>query len=236
MKKLELILIAGVIVSMSGLAQASGSKSGSKKVIDDDMSRRGPGSTSGSGDTVEANCAVDPSGNAWQGATATVEVKQKGTGSEVEIEVEGAAPNTLFTVWLRVKGTGGLNPLGSPLTGGGATPLAPGTALDDLNAISPWVVPAGASSSANSFLTDSKGEGEFEIDLDFPVVGGAYPFQATATSRPGHEGHPNVPTAIADPRVAGQSGPFLLRVVSHCVDGASHGLSPYVREAWFQYP
>lgn len=232
MKKMTLTLIAGVIAGMTGVAQAAPSK-----VIDDDMSRRGPGSTSGSGDTVEANCPLDPSGNAWQGATATVEVKQKGSGSKVEIEVEGAVPDTLFTVWLRIKGKNGLNSAGSPLTGGGATPLAPGTALDDLNAISPWVDPAGAGSSANSFITDASGYGSFEIELDFPVVGGAYPFQATATSRPEHEGHANVPTAIADPRVAGQGDtPFLFRVVSHCTDGASHGLSPSTREAWFQYP
>ncbi len=232
MKKLKLTLIAGVIAGMSGMAQA-----GSSEVIDDDMSRRGPGSTSGSGDTVEANCPIDPAGNAWQGATATLEVKQKGAGSTVEVEVNGAAPDTLFTVWVRIKGKNGLNSAGSPLTGGGATPLAPGSALDDLNAISPWVVAAGAASSANSFVTNAAGEGEFEIDLDFPVVGGAYPFQATATSRPGHEGHSNVPTAIADPRVAGQgSTPFLFRVVSHCTDGATHGLSPATREAWFQYP
>ncbi len=209
----------------------------SNKAIDDDMTRRPAGSTSGSGDTVEANCPVDPSGNAWQGATATLEVKQKGSGSKVEIDVEGAAPDTLFTVWVRIKGKNGLNPAGSPLTGGGATPLAPGSALDGLNAISPWVDPAGAPASANSFTTDASGDADFEINLDFPVVRGAYPFQMTATSRPGHEGHANVPTAIADPREPGQQDtPFLIRVVSHCTDGASHGLSPATREAWFQYP
>ena len=225
------ILLAGGI-ALSGIAQA-----GSSKVIDDDMTRRGPGSPSGSGDTVEANCPTDPSGNAWQGATATLEIKQKGSDSDVEVEVSDAAPNTLFTVWVRIKGKNGLNSAGSPLTGGGATPLAPGSALDDLNAISPWVNPAGASSSANSFTTDADGYAEFEIDLDFPVVRGAYPFQMTATSRPGHEGHANVPTAIADPGEPGQEDtPFLIRVVSHCTDQSSHGLSPATREAWFQYP
>lgn len=210
---------------------------GSYKAIDDFMSRRAPGSTSGSGDTVEANCAADPSGSAWQGATASLEVKQKGGNSKVEIEVEGAVPNTLFTVWLRIKGKNGLNSAGSPLTGGGATPLAPGSALDALNAISPWVNPAGALGSANSFTTDANGDAVFETNLDFPVVRGAYPFQMTATSRPGHEAHANVATAIADPREPGQeSTPFLVRVVSHCTDNMSHGLSPATREAWFQFP
>jgi len=225
-------LFAAMLAVTSTAALAATSKT-----IDDNMTRRGPGSASGSGDTVEANCATDPSGNAWQGATATLEAKQRGGNSNVEIEVTGAVPNTLFTVWVRIKGKNGLNSAGSPLTGGGATPLAPGSALDGLNAISPWVNAAGAPSSANSFMTDAYGEGEFEVDLDFPLVRGAYPFQMTATSRPGHEGHANVPTAIADPREPGQEGtPFLIRVVSHCTDNYSHGLSPATREAWFQYP
>ncbi len=137
---------------------------------------------------AHVTCSV-PGELDWQDATAALEIKQKGAGSSVEIEVKGAVPNTLFTVWLRIQGGDGWNRdvndnQGSPLTGGGATPLASGTDLDALNAISPWIDPAGASSSANSFTTDAHGEGEFEIDVDFPVIGGAYPFQATATSRP----------------------------------------------------
>jgi len=206
MSKLKLTTLAAVLLSM-GMASTAALASPSKTAIDDDMTRRAPGSTSGSGDTVEANCATDPSGNAWQGATATLEVKQKGTGSDVEVEVSGAVPNTLFTVWVRIKGKNGLNDAGSPLTGGGATPLAPGSELVALNAISPWVDAAGAPISANSFTTDADGDAEFEIELDFPVVRGAYPFQMmVGSARPGHDDHPNVPTAIADPREAGQEG------------------------------
>ncbi len=234
MANLKLTTLAASLFAMT--VGSSAVLAGSS-VIDDNMTRRAPGSASGSGDTVEANCATDPSGNAWQNATASLEVSQKGDSSKVEIEVDGAVPNTLFTVWVRIKGVNGLNPAGSPLTGGGATPLAPGSALDALNAISPWVDPAGAPSSANAFSTNASGEGDIEINLDFPLVRGAYPFQMTTTSRPGHENHPNVPTAIADPREPGQEGtPFLIRVVSHCTDNASHGLSPATREAWFQYP
>ncbi|HEN46759.1 MAG TPA: hypothetical protein ENI75_00155 [Mizugakiibacter sp.] len=235
MTKLKMTTLAAALLGM-GMASTAALASPSK-VIDDNMTRRPAGSTSGSGDTVEANCVADPSGLAWQGATATLEIKQKGTGSNVEVEVTGAVPNTLFTVWVRIKGKNGLNPAGSPLTGGGATPMAPGSTLDALNAISPWVSPAGAASSANSFATDADGYGEFDMNVDFPVIRGAYPFQMTATSRPGHEGHANVATAIADPREPGQSKtPFLIRVVSHCTDNMSHGLSPATREAWFQYP
>ena len=240
MTKLKMTTLAAALLGM-GMASTA-ALAGSSEVIDDDMTRRAPGSASGSGDTVEANCPTDPSGNAWQGATASLEIKQKGNGSKAEVEVYNAVPNTLFTVWVRIKGKNGLNdtpsPVGSPLTGGGATPLAPGSELVALNAISPWVDAAGAPSSSNSFTTDTDGYGEFEVDLDFPVVRGAYPFQLmVGSARPGHDGHPNVPTAIADPREPGQEGtPFLIRVVSHCTDNMSHGLSPATREAWFQYP
>jgi len=189
---------------------------------------------------VEANCPTDPSGLDWQGATAELMVRQVGGGSTVDINVKDAIPNTLFTVWLRIQGGDGWNRdvndnKGSPLTGGGATPLASGTELDALNAISPWVNAAGASSSANSFTTNAQGNGGLAVDLDFPVVGGAYPFQATATSRPGWEGVPNVAHAIPTPATS-PGTPFLMRVISHCTDQASHGLSPATREAWFQYP
>jgi len=233
MTKLKMTTLAAAVL---GMGMASTMALAGSEVIDADFSRYDPDKASGDKvSTVRNNCGGGVNG--FDGASATLELKQKGAGSNVEIEVSGAVPNTLFTVWVRVKGKNGLNPLGSPLTGGGATPLAPGSALDGLNAISPWIDPAGAPGSANSFTTDANGDAEFEIDLDFPVVRGAYPFQMTATSRPGHEGHANVPTAIVDPREPGQgSAPFLIRVVSHCTDNASHGLSPATREAWFQYP
>ena len=70
---------------------------------------------------------------------------------------------------------------------------------------------------------------------DFPVVGGAYPFQEATTSRPGFEGVPKVALAIPTPETSSGT-PFLIRVISHCTDQSSHGLSPATREAWFQYP
>jgi hypothetical protein len=205
-------------------------------VINDYMPRRPAGSTSGSGDTVEGNCPTDPSGNAWQDATATLKIEQEGSSSVAKIKVRGAVPDTVFTVWMRMKGGAGFNDAGSPWTGGGATPLCSGTEFAGLNAISPWNDPAGASSSCNSFTTNKNGRGETTIALNFPVVGGAYPFQqADGPANPAGELIPDVPTAIVDPRT-GNGGPFLLRVISHCTDQASHGLSPATREAWFQFP
>lgn len=229
-------LVASTLFTLSGVT-LSGVVLAGAVVIDDTMTRRGPDTVSGDKvSTVEANCATDPSGYDWQLATAELMVRQVGGGSTVDIEVENAAPNTVFTVWLRIKGGSGFNDAGSPLTGGGATPLAPGSALDGLNDYSPWGAhPAGSANPTNGFVTNKHGDGMFSIDLDFPIKRGAYPFHLTSTSRPGHESHANVPTAIADP-TEGTGGPFLIRVISHCTDGLGHGLSPGIREAWFQYP
>jgi hypothetical protein len=257
MTKLKMTTLAAALLSMgmglcsTAILAGDDDDKGNDDVIDDDMSRRGPGSTSGSGDTVEANCG----GPDYQGATAELTISQSGSGSKVEVEIEDAVPNTHFTVWMRIKGKDnlkvdpedpnseeiphtGYNPAGSPWTGGGATPLCSGTEFESLNDNSPWNNAAGSTAPlCNSFSTDAGGDGKFKTSVNFPVVGGAYPFQQSggASARPGHDAHADVPTAIVDPRT-GNGGPFMIRVVSHCLDGANHGLSPAQREAWFQYP
>ena len=238
MRKFKTTVLACTLATL-GLGATAVMAKGSDTVIDDEMPRRPANSLSGSGDTVEANCPTDPSGNAWQDATAYLEIEQEGESSEVEVEVKGAVPNTHFTVWMRIKGGAGFNDTGSPWTAGGATPLCSGTEHADLNSISPWIDPAGDTEPhCNSFFTDEDGEAEFKTTVNFPVVGGAYPFQQSngAASRPGAaDDLADVPTAIVDPRT-GTGGPFLLRVISHCTDQANHGLSPATREAWFQFP
>ena len=155
--------------------------------------------------------------------------------------MKNAVPDTVFTAWLRIQGGAGWNRdvndnAGSPLTGGGATPLAPGSALDGLNDYSPWGIhPAGSAKPTNGFTTDQSGNANWSIALDFPVVGGSYPFYKTETSRPGWEDVPNVGYAIPSPDIS-PGTPFLIRVISHCTDQVGHGLSPATREAWFQYP
>lgn len=217
-------------------------------VINDEMPRRPPGSTSGSGHTVEDNCPIDPSGNAWQGATAKLRIEQNGDSSVARIKVKNAVPDTVFTVWMRMEGAGPDGSLigPSPMTGGGATPLAPGSALDDMIHYTPPF--AGSSNPTNGFVTDSKGDGKFTIALDFPVVGGAYPFQRAsaqavadwqaerAANGQGPAPGERKPSPIVNPADPDISGPFLLRVISHCTDQLGHGLSPATREAWFQYP
>jgi hypothetical protein len=234
MMKFSTLAIAAAIGTMCASGPAFAGKGGDN-VIDDDLSRRPAGSESGSGDTVEANCG----GPDYQGSTGTLTIAQSGAGSTVNIEVEDAVPNTHFTVWVRIKGGAGFNDAGSPWTTGGATPLCSGTEFADLNAYSPWNNPAGTTDPlCNSFFTSDDGTGTFKADVNFPVVGGAYPFQQSggAPARPGDADNvPDVPTAIVDPRT-GNGGPFMIRVVSHCTDNANHGLSPSTREAWFQYP
>jgi hypothetical protein len=207
------------------------------------MTVRGDTQPSGSGDTILANCGASSGIQ-----TATVEATQSGSGSKVEIEVRNARPDTVYTVWLRMSGSGpgdetgtGGGSGGSPMTGGGATPLAPGSALDGLLHYSPPF--AGSPTPTNGFVTDAYGNADFQIELDFPLIGGAYPFQNASTEavealRYAGSTWPLVrkPHPVANPTDPNISAPFLMRVISHCTDQVGHGLSPAVREAWFQYP
>jgi hypothetical protein len=235
------------LTSTAVLAGGDNDDDGFKTVVNVDMKRRAPGSTSGSGHTVEANCPVDPSGNAWQDATATLRIEQEGDQSVARVKVKDAVPNTVFTVWMRMAGsspgdeTGANNVIGpNPMNGGGATPLLPGSALDVALSQSP--PNAGTATPTNGFTTDKKGNATFTIGLDFPVIGGAYPFHrasdaAVTDLRIAGSTWPLVrtPAAIVNPNDTGIGGPFLLRVISHCTDGLGHGLSPAVREAWFEW-
>jgi len=233
MKRLKLTAAIAALVgglSLSGVAQADFSAN---------MSRIA--GASGSGHTVIDQCG-DGIEN-WDGASATIENVQDGGSSRVKFRLKGGKPNTHYTVWVRLKGQShGEGFGGSPITGGGATPLAPGSALDDL--VADWVG-AGSTDGANSFDTNHQGDATVHIDLDFPLEGGAVPFnQMSAASLAAAEAKRGInlvaaPTAIADPRadnVGPGSTPFLIRMVSHCQDGTGHGLSPSNREAWFQYP
>lgn len=208
-------------------------------VIDDSFSRIDAFAVSGDGVSTVFNECGDGI-DTFIDATASLEVRQSGDSARVKIVMQNGKPNTLYDVWLRLTGSDqDGNSFGrSPITGGGATPLAASTNLDQL--VADWVGP-GSSSSANSFRTDSQGDVIVEIDLDFPLVGGAYPFNNMSaltlalaqTKRPSALA---TPTAVVDPRQNGISGPFFLRIVSHCQDDLIHGLSPANREAWFQYP
>lgn len=238
MTKLKLTTFAAVLLGM-GIASTA-ALAGSSKVVDGPMSRIDPDKASGDGvSTVRNNCGGGSNG--FDGATAEIEIKQKGSGSEAEIELEGGVPNTLYTVWVRMKGAvhGGVSYGGSPMTAGGATPLSHTDGLAQL--VFDWVVGPGSPTQPNGFITDANGDGEFKVDLDFPVVNGAYPFNRmehadhllAQTKNPGAN---PIPTAIVTLPDTRNEGPFMIRMVSHCQDQLGHGLSPAKREAWFQYP
>lgn len=233
MKRLTLTAAIAALVgglSLSGVAQAD---------FDANMSR--VAGASGSGHTVIDQCG-DGVEN-WDGATATLVNRQSGGTGKVKVRLKGGKPNTHYTVWVRLKGKdqNGESFGGSPITGGGATPLAPSSDLGEL--VDHWDGPGSDTGSGNSFFTNHQGDGLVQIDTDFPLEGGAYPFNnMDAASLAQAEAKRGInltaaPTAFADPRQAGITGtPFLVRMVSHCQDGKSHGLSPSNREAWFQYP
>jgi hypothetical protein len=152
--------------------------------------------------------------------------------SSVAIDIENARPNTHYTVWLRLRGedSNGNTFGGSPLTGIPGTPLIPsselGTALSQL---------PGTEDELNGFYTDDEGTARFEIDLDFPIINGAYPFQKFTDFDPSDERYP-----IDDPQaipmaIIGPNGPFTLRIASHCTDGLGHGLLPGPHEGWFDW-
>ena len=221
-------------------------------VVDAPFSRIDADAQSGNNSgTVNADCS-DYDGQ-YDTASASLEISQGGYSSKVKVKVKNGRPNTLYTLWVRMKGSahGGANNTngqiygttfgGSPITGGGATPLANTADLGQL--VADWVG-AGSPNQPNGFRTDGNGKGKVTLDLDFPVVGGAYPFNRmthpdhvlAATKNP--NAWPN-PTAIvnpSDPGIGGPSTPFMIRMVSHCQDDTGHGLSPATREPWFQYP
>lgn len=236
MTKVKMTTLAAALLGMGMVSTVA--LAGSSDTVDGFMSRIDPDAASGDKvSTVRNNCGGGVDG--YDDATAEISIAQKASSSKVEIEVEGGRPDTLYTVWVRMAGTShGVAFGGSPITGGGATPLANSSDLDQL--VADWVG-SGSPTAGNGFRTDANGEGKFNVDLDFPVVGGSYPF-----NRMSHDAHllaqtkraeaNPIPTPIVNPSDDLIGAPFLIRVISHCQDDLAHGLSPAKREAWFQYP
>ena len=131
----------------------------------------------GTGQSVAVECqdpeAVYPyNPYDWPDASATLEILQ--AVSTVTVEVRSAKPNTYYTLWLRLRGKDASGNVfgGSPLTGKPGTALLPTSEL--ANALAAMAEPVVR--DANGFHTDQDGNGSVTIDLDFPIVNGAYPF------------------------------------------------------------
>jgi len=185
------------------------------------------------GNSVEANC-----GETYPDATATLDLVEQPGKTGVTITIANAKPNMLFTTWLRLKGTtdDGVSFGGNPLTGAGSTPLAPSSELANLLAATG--AGNGSEQTPNGVRTDDDGNAVLEIEVDFPIDDGAYPFHKFADFDPSDERYraevPSAhPVAIVNSAAGDVDAPFMIRVVSHCTDNLAHGLEPAAREPWF---
>ena len=188
-------------------------------VLDDGFVRLPSNTTDPNGHNAGEHCGGD-----FPAATAQIAISQMGDSSTVHIKINKARPETLYTTWLRLKGkTIGEEAIeygGSPLTGAGSTPLAASTALASLLSAAEGL---GVPEVANGFRTDAEGNGELVAELDFPILGGAYPFQRHDESL--------APLAITGAPFA----PFMIRIASHCTDDLGHGVNAGNREPWFDW-
>ncbi len=189
------------------------------------------------GRSVAAHCQVGDhrSPDNWAQAAAHLILKQDATSSEVTVTMTDGRPDTLYTIWLMLAGktADGESYGGNPLMKSGATALLPSSQLAE--AVS--IMKSPNSEAANGFVTDATGFGTVTVKLDFPIVGGAYPFQRfegfDATDPAYTRDAPRaVPVAITD-KSAG--APFTLRLASHCGDNLHNGLVAGPHEAWFNW-
>lgn len=188
-----------------------------------------------------ANDCPDPDANRryrsahWPSASATLQLEQGGAYSHVAIELTGVRPSTYYSVWLRLTGTDatGATYGGSPFTGAPGTALVPGSELaETLRATGEG---NGSTAISNGFWSDEHGNATFTTELDFPIIGGAYPFHMlpdfdASDPRLTAEAPRNHPVAIPTSGI-----PFTLRVASHCTDDLGHGLNPGPHEGWFDW-
>lgn len=228
-----------VLTAASAVALAiaiPGGANGVGPTILDTFERIPAEATSPSGNSALVDCQSSEVGTeTWPDASADLRIHQAGGESDVVVTLKDAVPNEYFTIWLRLGGNDSNgDPYGrNPVTGGRATPLAHTSDL-------PVLLAATGSGNGNDevpngFHTDSSGNARFSVNLDFPVVGGAYPFQRFPDWDPTDERLAAENPAIHPVAVAGPQGPFTLRVVSHCTDDVGHGLGSGPRELWFDW-
>ena len=175
----------------------------------------------------------------WPDAKASLEIKQAGASSTVTIRMSGVKPNMYYTMWLRLRSTDneGNEVGGNPLIGIPGTPLIPATELAKaLTFTGPGNAGIGLS---NGFWSDEKGDAFFLSTVDFPIIGGAYPFHNFEGFDPGDERlkspfKEDAPMAIPA-AIATSGAPFTLRIASHCESNVNYGLFPGPHEGWFDW-
>ena len=235
-----------VFTGCQPLQPVSAAQASAKSIDVDDSTyqtsflRRTADTESPSGHSVAVDCQ-DPSLDVpyqpydWPDAAASLAIVQSGEASSVTIELTDAKPNTYYTVWLRLKGNDvdGVAFGGNPLTDGGATALAPTSALNELLAATG--AGNGTDTHPNGFYSDENGNATFHAELDFPILGGAYPFQRFADFDATDARYPAENPRIYPVAIVGPEGPYTLRMVSHCTDGVGHGFQSGPREFWFDW-
>lgn len=192
------------------------------------------------GQSVAVDCQDEPAlypyhPYDWPNAAAMLKIIQTPNKSEVTVAISDARPDTLYTMWLRLRGKtpAGVVYGGSPLTGKPGTPLIPTTML----AAATDALKSPISDPVHGFRTDANGNGTVTVSLDFPIVGGAYPFERFAGFDPADTRYPTETPSIPTTAIVGANAgaPFTLRLASHCTDGVSHGLLPGPHEGWFDW-
>jgi len=175
----------------------------------------------------------------WPEAKATLEITQVGAESTVTIAMTGVKPNNYYTMWLRLLATDALGNTysGNPILGIPGTPLIPSTELDEALTFT------GAGNAkvglTNGFWSDENGNAIWTSTLDFPIIGGAYPFNNFEGFDPNDERlsspfKDDAPQAIPV-AIANTNAPFTLRVASHCQSNVNYGLFPGPHEGWFDW-
>ncbi len=240
--RIAILLIAAAAFTPA-VSQANASGAGAWH----DFERWDPATPSPTGQSVAVECNLPDAADVetWPGARARVQLIERAGGSSLFFIVNGAKPDTLYTVWLRLAGVDSAGDAygGSPLMGIPVTPLIASDDLPDQLAIT--LPHAGSDELANGFRTDANGNGRLSLNVDFPMRSGAYPFQRFPgfdeleddialtnddnVARLGGESAAIRPVAITD----GSQAPATILIASHCVDDVAHGLLPGPHENWF---
>jgi len=231
--------IAHSAISVAALLAATAASADMATLYDGAFTRVSPDAAVGAapGRSVAEHCQANghTSPDGWAAATGHLTLKQNATSSEVTVSVTDARPDTLYTIWLMLAGKtqDGESFGGNPIMKSGATALVPTSLLEEAIEI----MKSPSQEASNGFTTDADGNGSVRIALDFPIVGGAYPFQRFAgfdATDPAFTRSPAraVPVAITDKSTG---APFTLRIASHCGDNLHSGLVAGQHEAWFNW-
>jgi hypothetical protein len=227
---LQILLISCASLTTLGLAQ-SWSAEFNRVPIDQKMP---------TGQSVAIECQ-DESTNYpytpydWPDAKATLGIEQVGASSVVTIEMTGVKPNMYYTMWLRLLGedAAGNTYGGNPILGIPGTPLIPSFELDEaLSFTGQGNAKVGLS---NGFWSDENGNAIFITTLDFPIIGGAYPFQNFEGFDASDERFPLENPRAIPVAIITKGAPFTLRVASHCQSNVNYGLFPGPHEGWFDW-